>query len=107
MKRIKPANASPRGDGTILGQTVEGTSSRAAIDDRRQRGRRDVPDALREDAFISANQFAELIGISKRQLYRWLESGYVPDYDLKIGQTCRWKISTVKAWQVRNNPRAA
>lgn len=73
----------------------------------RRRNRRELPDLLRDDELINADQFAALIGISKRQLYRWMQSGDVPAYDLKIGQTCRWKVSSVKAWQSQQEQRAA
>jgi len=64
----------------------------------RRRNRRDLPDMLKDSEYINVDQFAALIGISKRQLYRWIAEGHVPDYDLSIGQTRRWKLSSVRAW---------
>jgi DNA-binding transcriptional regulator YiaG len=58
----------------------------------RRRRRRQLPESLRDSIQVDANQFADLIGISKRQLFRWMSSGHVPPYDLKIGQTCRWNV---------------
>jgi predicted DNA-binding transcriptional regulator AlpA len=100
-------NAMRRGDGRVNKVDGDVARSKASPDQPRQRNRREVPDVLRENAFVDAGQFAEVIGISKRQLFRWMELGHIPDYDLKIGQTCRWKISTVRKWQEQNHQRAA
>jgi hypothetical protein len=56
----------------------------------------DVPAALANDRLVDAGQLAALIGVDKRTIFRWKAAGHVPGYDFQCGQTCRWKISTVR-----------
>jgi predicted DNA-binding transcriptional regulator AlpA len=65
---------------------------------KRQRNRREIPTPLREQAIVKIDQLATMLGVSKRQLFRWKAAGQLPPYDLKIGQTRGWWVSTVRAW---------
>jgi excisionase family DNA binding protein len=41
---------------------------------------------------------AELMGVSKRLIFRWRAEGKLPPYDFAEGQTKRWRLTTVTAW---------
>ena len=56
------------------------------------------PLPLEELQMIGAAQLSEILGVSKRQISRWLASGDLPPHDFVIGQTKRWRRSTVRAW---------
>lgn len=77
---------------------------------RRRRNHREVPDELIDDRMISADQWAATCGVTKRQVFRWQDSGYIPEPDLNIGQIRRWSIATFRAWlnshQIRRQHRA-
>jgi excisionase family DNA binding protein len=71
----------------------------------RQRNRRDLPESLKEHQQVNADQLADLLCISKRQVFRWLADGHLPPYDLTIGQTRRWRLATIRAWLERGGRR--
>jgi predicted DNA-binding transcriptional regulator AlpA len=64
----------------------------------RRRNRKDVPDPLKADEQVNADQIAAIVGVNKRTIFRWLAGGHLPPYDFKVGQTCRWKMTTIRDW---------
>ena len=63
---------------------------------RRRKNRRELPPSLKIDELVNVDQLAALIGVDKRTIFRWKAAGYVPEYDFQCGQSCRWKLSTVR-----------
>jgi hypothetical protein len=72
---------------------TERASTRAGT---RRKNRGELPASLKNDELVNADQLAALIGVDKRTIFRWKAGGHLPDYDFQRGQTCRWKLSTVR-----------
>jgi predicted DNA-binding transcriptional regulator AlpA len=47
---------------------------------------------------VGPKEVAGLVGVSTRQVSRWLSDGTLPPYDFAKGQTKRWRIGTIRAW---------
>jgi predicted DNA-binding transcriptional regulator AlpA len=45
---------------------------------------------------LSVNDIARLVSAGERTIWRWLESGILPQPDLRIGKVIRWKPSSVR-----------
>ena len=43
---------------------------------------------------------AELVGVTVRQLHKWIEQGRFPEPH-RSGKTVRWMSSEIRAWQIR------
>lgn len=50
----------------------------------------------REDRWLSVEQIAEYVGVSRDTVYAWLASGRMPGY--KVGRQWRVKMSEVDGW---------
>ena len=59
------------------------------------------PLELEAHRLVDVRAVATTIGVSPRTLWRWCESGAFPMPDLKIGETRRWRVTTVLAWLER------
>src|SRR5262245_58173403 len=70
----------------------------------RRRNQRDVPAELADARMISADQWAKLCGVTKRQVFRWQDAGHLPAPDLSIGQVRRWKTESFRSWQNSQEP---
>ena len=65
---------------------------------KRQRNRREVPPEVAGDRYVSADEWANFCGVTKRQIFRWISAGHLPPFDFRLGQVRRWKMSTLKKW---------
>lgn len=50
-----------------------------------------------ESLLISAEKVAELLGISKRTLWRLLSAGRLPE-PIRLGSVVRWKRDELQEW---------
>lgn len=50
------------------------------------------------EKWLSVEEIAEHLGISKETVYRWLEKGRIPSH--RIGKLWKFKVSEVDAWVV-------
>lgn len=48
------------------------------------------------DRWLSVQEIAQYLGISKETVYRWLDSKKIPAH--KIGKQWKFKISQVDSW---------
>ncbi|MBN8600628.1 MAG: helix-turn-helix domain-containing protein [Planctomycetes bacterium] len=46
---------------------------------------------------INASQFARLLGISERSLYRLKNTNQLPP-NITLGRSVRWRLSEIRAW---------
>lgn len=53
--------------------------------------------AANDPLLISADQFASMIQLSTRTLWRLLSAGKLPE-PVRIGGSVRWRIDDVKLW---------
>lgn len=51
-----------------------------------------------DDALLSLDDLAQLLGVAKRTLHHWRANGQLPDPDLVVGKTIRWWRSTITRW---------
>lgn len=51
------------------------------------------------ERWLSVEEIAAHLGVSKESIYRWLESGKVPAH--RMGRLWKFKASEVDAWVVR------
>jgi predicted DNA-binding transcriptional regulator AlpA len=49
-------------------------------------------------ALLDASRVAELLGVTKVSLGRFVKSGQFPAPDLRVGARPRWRASTVDGW---------
>ena len=62
------------------------------------RANRALPMGIADAQTLGPADWALMLGISTRTFKRWRQSGRIPPPDLKIGQTHRWTVKTVRAW---------
>ncbi len=48
--------------------------------------------------FITVADWAARLQVSKRTIFRMIDEGLIPPYDLAIGKTRRWHLSTYENW---------
>lgn len=48
------------------------------------------------DRWLSVQEIAQYLGISKETIYRWVESGKIPAH--KIGKQWKFQVSEVNSW---------
>lgn len=48
--------------------------------------------------FITVADWAARLQVSKRTIFRMVDEGLIPPYDLAIGKTRRWHVSTYENW---------
>jgi len=77
---------------------TEISAARSVEGPQRRRNRKEIPSELLDDRMLSADEWAAVCGVSKRQVFRWQDSGHMPAPDLSIGQVRRWKSGTLRAW---------
>lgn len=46
---------------------------------------------------ITIDEFAKLLKVSKRTLWRWVSGGSVPS-PLRLGGTVRWPLDQIRKW---------
>lgn len=56
------------------------------------------------DRWLSVQEIAHYLGISKETIYRWLEKGKIPAH--KIGKQWKFKVSEVDEWVLRGEAAA-
>jgi excisionase family DNA binding protein len=52
---------------------------------------------------MTIKDISNKLGVNARTVYRWIDDGEFPKSDLKIGNTRRWKESTVNGWLDKMN----
>jgi len=48
--------------------------------------------------FITVADWAARLQVSKRTIFRMVDEGLIPPYDLAVGKTKRWHLSTYNNW---------
>ncbi|HEV2294693.1 MAG TPA: helix-turn-helix domain-containing protein [Tepidisphaeraceae bacterium] len=48
--------------------------------------------------FITVEDWAARLQVSKRTIFRMVDEGVIPPYDFAVGKTKRWHISTYNKW---------
>ncbi len=48
--------------------------------------------------FITVADWAARLQVSKRTIFRMVDEGLIPPYDLAVGKTRRWPLSTYEKW---------
>lgn len=48
------------------------------------------------ERWLSVDEIAEHLGISKVSIYKWVEAGKIPAH--KVGRLLRFKVSEIDAW---------
>ncbi len=48
--------------------------------------------------FITVADWAARLQVSKRTIFRMVDEGLIPPYDLTVGKTKRWHLSTYNNW---------
>lgn len=51
---------------------------------------------MTEDRWLSVEEIAQYLGVSKETVYRWLDRGAIPSH--RIGKLWRFKPSEVDVW---------
>lgn len=51
---------------------------------------------MTEDRWLSVEEIARYLGVSKESIYRWLDRGTIPSH--RVGKLWRFKPSEVDAW---------
>ena len=51
---------------------------------------------------LSAATLRRHLDVSDRTLRRWLATGRLPEPDIRIGSTMRWRWSTIRAWEAEH-----
>lgn len=51
------------------------------------------------ERWLSVEEIAAHLGVSKETIYRWLDSGKVPSH--RVGRLWKFKASEVDAWVIR------
>ena len=49
-----------------------------------------------KDRWLSVQEIAQFLGISKETVYRWLESKKIPAH--KIGKQWKFQVSEINSW---------
>jgi prophage regulatory protein len=57
-----------------------------------------------ECELINANQFAELLNISERTLYRLKSTDQLPE-PIRLGGSVRWRLSEIRGWIDKGCPK--
>lgn len=79
-----------------MSKDVDNDGSRpVGTGNKRSRNGSPALDSLR---LVGPGDMAELMGVSKRLIFRWRAAGKLPPYDFAEGQTRRWQFTTVAAW---------
>ena len=56
--------------------------------------------------FLTVEDWASRLQVSKRTIFRMIDEGIIPKYDISVGKTRRWHNSTYERWvsdRVRGN----
>ena len=48
--------------------------------------------------FITVADWAARLQVSKRTIFRMIDEGLIPPYDLAVGKTKRWHVETYNVW---------
>jgi excisionase family DNA binding protein len=48
--------------------------------------------------FLTVADWANRIQVSKRTIFRMIDEGVIPGYDINVGKTRRWHNSTYDRW---------
>ena len=48
--------------------------------------------------FLTVDDWAARLQLSKRTIFRMIDEKKIPPYDLSVGKTRRWHVSTYEAW---------
>lgn len=54
------------------------------------------------DDYITIDQIAEKLSLSRRQIARLRSQGHLPEPDLRIGRGLRWSSSRIALWAREN-----
>jgi excisionase family DNA binding protein len=63
-------------------------------------------DSTKRAHFLSLDDWANRLGLSKRTIHRMIDEGIIPPSDLSFGKTRRWHERTYENWvseKVRGN----
>jgi len=52
----------------------------------------------RDQKVMRLSDIADYLHVGKRTIQSWRASGMLPDPDLSIGSTLRWRRETIDAW---------
>ncbi len=53
---------------------------------------------MNAETMMSLNDLAEWLGVAKRTLQTWRSAGTLPEPDLAVGKTVRWRLGTIETW---------
>jgi excisionase family DNA binding protein len=56
---------------------------------------------------VGVHEIAATINVSARTVWRWVEAGAFPRPELAIGETRRWRLTTVTTWLERQTAAGA
>ena len=57
----------------------------------------DVSKFQQADYFLKAEDLSEILGVSKRTVWRWRSSGKIPE-PVTIAGSTRWRSTVIRSW---------